>query len=270
MSEQDSSTQKALQPLTFRGLARFAGAKLTRLFVIQFLFSLVLFASVVWFANRNYAPVIVSVIRQLPETGELKNGKLTGIDDRLEGEGKFLSLVADSIDISDTGTGDVQVGLGETNFVVCSFLSSSWGCLSFSYPNESVDLSRSFIQPWWGARQPFLIAAFGGIVVLATMIGLGLIALVLMWLARYVAYFADRRLTNLEAWKYSVASQFPGLVVLAAAVFLYGVQAMDLLGLGVFYVLHIIVDLVYLVGAIAFLPRIDGVITSNPFIPGNR
>ena len=265
MSEQDSPTPKAVQPLTFRGLARFAGAKLPRLLLVQFLFSLLLFWAVVWFANRNYAPIITSVIKELPETGKLENRKLLDVDEHLEGEGKFLSIAVDTIDIRDTGNGDVQIGFGETNFVVCSFLSASWGCLSFSYPTESVDISRSVVQPWWGARQPFLIAGFGGMILIATMIGIALIAFVLMWLARYVAYFADRRLTNFEAWKYSVAAQLPGVVVLSAAVFLYGVQAMDLLGLGVFYVLHIVVDVVYLLGAIAFLPRIDGVITSNPF-----
>ncbi len=265
MSEQPPTYEKAWNPLTFRGLSQFASSKLPRLLLVEFFFALLLFTAVVWFVAANYAPIIVTAIHQFPETARLENGELKGIDTRIEAEGKFLSITIDPNDLSDTGTGDVQFGFGNTNFVVCSVVSSSWGCLTFPYSTEPQDLKRSTVQPWWGARQPFIIAATGLGVAVAMFVALALIALVLMWIAMFVAYFADKHLTPYRAWKYAMAAQLPGVIVLAAAVFLYGSQAMDLLGVGIFYALHIVVDLVYLLGGIFFLPHISGAVTTNPF-----
>ncbi len=265
MTEQGQTSQKAWNPLTFRGLARFASSKWPRLLLIEFVFSLVVFASVIWFVGKNYAPVIVQTIHQLPETGRLEKEQLQGIESRLETDGRFLTLVVDTNNVTDTGTGYLQVAFGQTNVFICSDISSSWGCLVLDYPGETIDLSRSTVQPWWGARQPLIIMAVGAFFIVAIFVTLPLIALCLLWLPKFLGYFADRQLNFQEAWKLAIAGQFPGLIVLAAAIVLFGTQAMDLLGLGVFYVLHIVVDIVYLVAAVPFLPRIEGVITSNPF-----
>ncbi|MDB6027627.1 MAG: hypothetical protein JWM68_3850 [Verrucomicrobiales bacterium] len=264
MSEQDQSYRKAWNPLTFRGVAKFASSKLPRLLLIEFLFSLIIFSTVVWFIAKNYAPIIVKTIEQLPDTGRLENRTLKGIESRIESEGKFLSLTIETNDLADTGTGDLQVGFGETNIFVCSVVSSSWGCLTFDYPPDTLDLNRSSVQPWWGARQPIIIGTVGVCFIVIVFAGLALIAIALMWLPKFVAYFADRKLTLLEAWKLSVAAQFPGIIVLGAAVILYGSQSMDLLSIGVFYAMHIVVDLVYLIGAVFFLPRIATKV-ANPF-----
>lgn len=264
MSEQEP-IQKAWNPLTFRGAARFAPAKLPRLLLVELFFSFVVFVAVVWFVGKNYAPVIAKTTQKLPEMAHLEKGELTGIDSRIETDEPFLSLVIDVDDFSDTGTGDLQIGFGKTNVMVCSVDSSSWGCLTFDYPSDYLDVSRSSLQPWWGARQPFIIGGVGVLFVIGIFITLPLIAVVLMWVPKFFAYFADRKLTVRQAWNLAMAAQLPGLIVLAASVVLYGAQLMDLLGVGVFYILHILVDLVYLIGAVFFLPRIEGVLTSNPF-----
>ena len=109
MTEQDQTYNKAWNPLTFRGLARFATAKWPRLLLVQFVFSLALFASVIWFVAKNYAPVIVQTIHQLPETGKLEKGELRGIESRIETDGKFLSLVVYTNDFNYNRTGDFKV-----------------------------------------------------------------------------------------------------------------------------------------------------------------
>jgi hypothetical protein len=265
MSEQDQTYRKAWNPLTFRGLAVFATSKLPRLFLVAFSFSLIIFIGVVWFVSKNYAPVVVQAVQQLPDTGRLENREIKGINERIQGETKFLALTLDTKDLSDTGSADVQIAIDRTGVWVCSGISSSWGCLSFDLPSETVDLSRLNVQPWWGARQPIIIAIVGVLFLVVTFVILSVLAFILMWLPKFVAYFADRKLTLKEAWRLAFAAQLPGIIVMGAAIVLYGTQAMGVLGVGVFYVLHILVDIVYLFGAVFFLPRVVEPIRSNPF-----
>ena len=66
----------AWEPLTPRGVAAFARAKLGRLLLVQFIVALLAAASVVWFLDDGCFPTISEAIQQLPADGEIRSGKL--------------------------------------------------------------------------------------------------------------------------------------------------------------------------------------------------
>src|SRR5262245_22911829 len=63
-------------PLTPRGVAAFATAPFSRLFTVQLIFAGASAAAVVWFAATVWAPILRQAIRQLPEQGALRDGRL--------------------------------------------------------------------------------------------------------------------------------------------------------------------------------------------------
>lgn len=264
MDENDKPTLGAWNPLLPRGLAAFAQARLSRLLLVEFVFGLIMATAVVWFFARNYEPIISQTISQFPDTAELSNGELIGFDPAPHMDGKFLSLTVDSTESGEEGTGDLGISFSSTSFSVCSI----GGCLEFDYPaSAELDLGRSTVEPWWGARKPYIIGGIGLALTGGIFMGVALLALALMWPARLLAYFADRKLSTQEAWKLAVAAQMPGIVVLSAGIVLYGAQLLDLLGLGVFYVLHVLVILTYLCIAPFFLPQVPDAVNlkANPF-----
>ena len=50
--------KEAWQPLTFGGVARFAAASLWRLLMVELVFALMVAATVVWFVQQAWVPVI--------------------------------------------------------------------------------------------------------------------------------------------------------------------------------------------------------------------
>ena len=70
MSE-PAGTTFAWEPLTPRGVAAFARAKLGRLLFVQFIVALLAAVAVVWFLDDGCFPTIGAAIRSLPATGDI-------------------------------------------------------------------------------------------------------------------------------------------------------------------------------------------------------
>src|SRR4051794_8122405 len=87
----------AWQPLTFRGAGRFAAAPLGRLWLVQFIFSLIIAAIVVWFIYVDWFPVVSKAARTLPSASEIRAGQIEwqGTPAVLLGENRFLGLAVD-------------------------------------------------------------------------------------------------------------------------------------------------------------------------------
>ncbi len=268
--EPPAAAPVARQPLSFGGVAAFSQAPWRRLFLAQALAALLCAASAVWFLGHCYAPVITQEIQKMPEGAGLAGGQLAGLPGMAISENKFLSLAITADDAADLDqSADVQIALRRDHLEISSLLSSALGSLEFDYGNQSaLDLSRSRLEPWWGAWRPVVLVGAG----LAVAVWLLLLWATLAWIyspaAKLVAWFCDRRLSWPGAWRLACAALLPGAVLLALGLLFYGWQMVDIFGLGYFWTVHLLVGWVYVLAAPAFAPRLfSPKEIRNPFRP---
>ncbi len=257
----------AWQPLTFGGVAAFAGARLGRLLLVELLAAAAFSAAVVWFLQRSYSPVILQAIQKMPPTARVAAGQLQGVPGTLISESQFLAIAVTPQPGSDIGQGaDLQIQLRPTDFCVGSVFQPDWGW-EFDYgPGTKLDLSRTNLEPWWGAWQPVLWTGVGLALVLLLLVTWWVMAAVYMAPGMFLAWFADRKLSWSGAWRLASAALMPGALLMAVAVVSYACQAADLLGLSFFFVAHLIIGWVYLVGGAWASPRLFAdAAKRNPF-----
>jgi hypothetical protein len=265
MSEENSKPfPGAWQPFTFGGVAAFANANLARIIILKTLVALIASIVVVWFVHENYFPSVSEALKNFPESAALQNGILTNAPSRILTEKKFLSAI---IDLEETGhsgqTADVQVELRRNYFQVCSL----FGCALFDYPPEAISLGRSSSEPWWGARQPVILVLCAASVFVALWIAWIIFSCIYAPIAKLLAYFGDRELSWRGSWRLAGAAQMTGALLMSLAIFLYGIQAFDLIRFLFFFALHFVVAWIYVGAAPFFLPRTTPKIsvTANPF-----
>ncbi len=255
----------AWQPLTFRGVAAFAEAKLGRLLLVQFIIALLTAGAIGWFLSIHWFPSVRKAIRQLPDAGVIRGGQLTTPRDSTAPlvETRYLAI---AVDATDTGVAsslaDVRLEFHRTNFAICGFA----GCLRRAYAaNATMQFNRGELESWWGAWQPMLfgIAALAVVVGLfASWLALATVSFPIPWV---IAYFKDRRLSARGAWKLASAALLPGALLVCAGIVLYGLGIADLLRLLVLWLAHFVVGWVYLALAPFRLPRVAAKPTANPF-----
>jgi hypothetical protein len=257
----------AWQPFTFGGLAAFAGARLGRLLLAEFLAAIVVSGSVVYFLQRAYAPVIVQAIQKMPETGKISKGRLLGIDTTLISETKLLAIAVTPATSEQIGqSADVQIQFRPDDLRIGTVFRPDWGWEFVYGRGATLNLSRSNLEPWWGAWRPVLLAA-AGVGTLVILFGMwAVLALIYTVPAKCVAWFGDRELSWGSAWRLSSAALLPGALLMGAATIFYGLQAVDLIGLVFFFVAHLLIDWVYIAGGAWACPRFcPNVLKQNPF-----
>ncbi len=262
-----SPPSAAWQPLTFGGVAAFASARLGRLLLVCFLAAVIFGGALVWFFQRDYCPVILAAIQKMPETARVADGRLQGVPGTLMSESKLLAIAVTPDSGDDIGQGaDVQFQLRQTDFCVGSIFRPDWG-LEFDYGRgASLNLSRSSLEPWWGAWKPVILtgAGLGAAVLLA--VSWVLLAAVYLAPAKFVAWFGDRNLSWRGAARLCFAAMAPGALVMTFAVALYGWQAIDLVQLSFFWLAHLVIGWVFIAGAVWVSPRLFPRATEkNPF-----
>jgi hypothetical protein len=256
-ADASSPPPAAWQPLTFGGVAAFASARLGRLVLVGVLTAVIFGAGLVWFLQRDYSPVILQAIQKMPETARVAGGKLQGVPVRLISESKLLAVAVTSESAADIGQGaDIQFQLRQTDFCIGSIFRPDWG-LEFDYgAGASLKLSRATLEPWWGAWQPVFLTAAGLGAVMLVLVAWILLSAIYMAPAKFIAWFADRRLSWSGAWRLCFASMAPGALVLTFALVLYGWLMIDLLQLSFFYVAHLVMGWVYVAGGVCASPRL--------------
>lgn len=250
-------------------MAAFAQASWGRLFLAQVFFALLCAASAVWFLEHCYAPVIAQEIKIMPEGASLANGQLAGVPGVQFSGTKFLSIAITADEDADLDqSADLQIALRRNHVVISFILSSALGSLEFDYDKPSaLDLSRSHLEPWWGAWRPVLLAGAGLAVAAWLLLLWPVLACIYAPAAKLAAWFWDRQLSWPGAWRLAGAALLPGAALLAAGLVLYGLQMVDIFGLGYFGSVHFLVGWVYLLVAPAFAPRLSSAnISRNPFI----
>ena len=258
----------AWQPFTFGGVAAFARVRLGRLLLIELLVAVLVSGSIVCFLQHAYSPVIIQAIQEMPETAKIADGRLTGIDTALVAETKFLAIAITPVVSGQIGqSADVQVQFRSSDFRFGSVFRPDWGW-EFDYGQAAaLDLSRSNLEPWWGAWHPILLVAVGLAIFVLLFIIWALLAVIYIVPAKFIAWCGDRELSWSGAWRLSSAALLPGAFLMGIATFLYGWRAVDLVGLIFFFVAHLIMDWVYLAGGAWACPRLyPNVLKQNPFI----
>lgn len=256
----------AWQPLTPRGVARFADATLSRVLLVELIFAIVAASTVVWVLQRDYVPVISHAVDAMPDGARVRNRRLQGIPDTLLFQNQFLALAIAPSDDTDLGqSADLQVQFRPADVRIGVVFLPSWG-LVFSYENGDYDLSRASLEPLWGAWRPVVLTECGAAVALALGLTWTILAFLLTAPVRIAAWFADRRLTLGGAWRLSGASLMSGALLLTLAVALYGLRAIDLIGLACFLAGHFILDVITLAASFRALDRAVPAPPKNPFL----
>jgi hypothetical protein len=180
-------------------------------------------------------------------------------------ENPFLAVTVD-LDgtFARTSTSDLQLELVRDGIRIHSLL----GYLYVPYPRGyEVRLDRTQFQAWWGAwRWPMLaiIALAVLLLFLSSWHLLGVCYSSYVWL---FSFYADRSATAEICWKLAMAAQVPSSMLLGAAVFLYGLHRLDLVGLLFAAALQVVVGWVYLLISPFWLPQRSGAGAGgrNPF-----
>jgi hypothetical protein len=259
----------AWQPITFRGVAAFAEAKLGRLLLVQLIVALLTAGAVSWFLSIHWFPSVRKAIRQLPATGVISGGMLTTPRNSPAPlvETRYLAIAMDAADSGVASSlADVRVEFHRTHFAVCGFA----GCVKRAYPADAtMQFNRSELESWWGAWQPMLFGLTGLAIVLGLFASWLVLASIYFPIAWFIAYFKDRRLTARGAWKLASAALLPAALFVCLGIILYGLGIADLLRLMVLWLVHFVIGWVYLVMAPLRLPRVAAKPTANPFGDGD-
>ena len=268
MSQALITPYQAWQPFSPRGVASFAVASLGRLLLMQLLVAGMAVAMTVWFINEKMLPVVRVAVQGLPDRASICGGRLVWPDvtpSRLA-QNRILALSVDALDSGVLGReAHIEIALQETHFTVTSLL----GCLRFPYPRGwIITLDRERIIPWWGAwERPLLVLIAAAVMVLLLLSWWGLSTLYLPFV-KALAFYANRRLGWGGSWKLASAALLPGAFVVIAGLFAYGWLGMDLLQLGLFYILHFITTWIYIAATPFFLPKEPAIVrAANPFLP---
>jgi hypothetical protein len=258
----------AWEPLTPRGVAAFARAKLRRLLLVQFIIALPAAASIIWFFDDGCFPTISAAIKKLPAAGEIRSGRLDwhGGSPQLLAEGKFLAF---DVDLNHSGqihsTADVQIEFGKESVRVSSSL--GYGYAEFFYPPDRFSpFNRTELEPFWGAWTVEIIFITGAAATIGLLLSWWLLATVYFLPVWLLGFFANRDLNFRASWKLSGAALLPGALMMAAGVLVYDAGFLDLVSLGFVFAAHFVLGWIYLFLSQIFLPRISGAkVKGNPF-----
>jgi hypothetical protein len=198
----------------------------------------------------------------------MADGRLAGVDATIIAETKFLALAVSPETSDQIGqSADIQIQFRPADFRIGSVFRPDWGWELDYGPDVTLKLSRSYLEPWWGAWHPILLTVAGVSVLVLLFVLWAVLALIYTVPAKFIAWFADRQLSWGGAWRMASAALLPGAFLMGAAIFLYGWQAVDLIGLAILFVAHLLTGWVYLIGGVWACPRLHlDVLKHNPFI----
>ena len=273
MSAEESAAEAAApaerwrpwQPFTFRGVARFAGGAWWRLALMELVVGVLCGVTVVWFLQKDYAPVILEAAQKMPDGATITNGMLAGVSETYLSQTRLIAIAVTPDESTDIGqSADAQIQFRQKNFRVGAVFAPDWGW-QFDYGPKTVDVSGAALEPRWGAWHPVIFAGCGVGMTLAMWVNWAALALVYLAPVKIGAWFADRRVSLAGAWKFASAALMPGAFLMMFAIVLYGLELIDLIGLACFFAGHFVVGWVYMFGATPFLEHARPAEAKNPF-----
>jgi len=260
------SSPTAWEPLTPRGVAAFARARLGRLLLVQFIIAVLAAIAVDWYLAFDCFPTVNIAIKQLPDQGEIRAGRLNWHGDSpvLLAGGGFLAF---DVDLEHTGqinsTAQVQIEFGRESVRVFSLL----GYTDFQYPSDQpFYFDRTDLEPLWDAWKPDILAIATGAVIVGLMLSWAVLATVYFLPVWLICFFADRDLNFRQSWRLAGAALMPGALLLTAAIALYALGALDLIQMSFAFAAHLVLGWIYLFISPLFLSRLSPAEKQNPFL----
>ena len=221
------SPPTAWLPLTPSGVAAFARASSSRLWLVQILAAMLVAGTVLWVLDARWFPVVSAAVEHLPGTGAIHGGRLECDGEPVQplAESRFIAF---AIDLQHAGQArspsQIQIEFGQTNLRVYSV----FGVAEIRYPvSLAVPFNFQELKPWWGAWAPVVlaIAALGTVsALLLSWTILATVYCVVVWL---LGFFLNRDLTWRGSWLLSGAALMPGALVMVAAIAGYGLGRLD-------------------------------------------
>ena len=255
----------AWEPLTPRGVAAFARATPSRLFLVQFIVALLAAVSVVWFLHDGCFPTVSAAIQNLPAAGEIRSARLDwqGNSPQLLSEGRFIAF---DVDLNHSGQihplADVQIEFGGETIHVFSLP----GYSEWNYPRGYIiPFNRTDLEPQWGAWAMELLFMAGVVLVIGFMLGWWLLATIYFIPVWVLGFFTNRDLNLRQSWRLAGAALMPGALLFTAAIVLYGFAMLDLVQFCFIFGAHFALAWIYLFLSQLFLPRLVAAEPGNPF-----
>lgn len=266
MSETEPTPRPAWQPFTFGGVAAFAGASGRRAFALALTGATVCGLLIVAGFRFGWLPVLDAAADELPEQGRIRAGRIewSAPTPQVLAQSPHLQIVVNALGDARFGDdSDLRVELRGDDCLVCGWL----GCWSWPYPKGwIIALNRSEVLPAWGAWRPFVFwGVFAG----------GTAWVFLSWLAlsilgaaplRLLGFYLDRELSLGAAGRLLLAAWVPGGLLFALALFFYGLGQLHPAVVAAIGLTHVLVGVVYALGALPRLPRVQ---TPGAPPPGN-
>lgn len=241
------------QPFTFGGVARYSGAGAARFVLSALCFGLAAGAVLATLFTWRWAPVLREAVGNLPSASSIHSGRLEWPPGKagLLGANAFVSFAAGPGAAEVGAHVDVAFEFGVAELKVRSLL----GVASLPYPPRwKIPLNRTVLQPWWGAWERALPPMLAAGAALGLVLTWGLLALPYAAAVRVLSAVARKSLTFGQAWKVSVAAQWPGALLLSFAIALYAAGETTLLFVLGAFAAHFLLTWVYLLIAPFFLP----------------
>jgi len=254
--------------LTPRGVGAFAGASLGRLLLIQLLVASLVAASVVWFLERGWFPVVRSAIHELPLEGELSGGQLDWHGEtpvQLAGN-RFLGFAVDLYHSGRLGReSHLQVEFGREDLRVYSLL--GYDIIDYP-PGRKMAFNRTELEPRWGAWEPFIAVGAAMFTVAGLMVSWTALATIYFVPVWVISFLENRDLNLAQSWRLAGATMMPGALFLVAGLAGYRLGWIDLIQFAAVWGLHFVIGWIYLLIGPLFCPRSAGVkkAKANPFV----
>ena len=257
-----------LEPFTPRGVAAFARAKFSHLFLAQCLFAFVAAIVVAWFFYVRCFPVVQKAVENLPSDGQIQSGKLdwAGTSPQTLAEGSFLAF---DVDLYHSGqfrsTADLQIEFGLESIRIFSL----FGYSEFFYPlNGFMQFNRPQLQPLWEAWRSIILFSIAATTMVSLLLSWWMLATLYFLPIWLIGFFTNRDLDLRASWKLSSAALLPGALLMILGIFLYGCGLLNFISFLFIFGAHFLLGWLYLLFALPFFTRISTAVPKgNPFKP---
>ena len=251
--------------MTFKSVAFLATTSFKRLLLVQLVVACLVALSVWWFLQIAWVPRLEEAISRLPDHGEIRSGKLDWQADSpmLLTESPLVSVEVDlegNAEINQMA--DFGFALKRNGLRVRSL----FGFHEVPYPVRwVVPLNRGDLEPWWGARRPFILISLAVLVVAVLLCSWAVLATLYSWPVYLLAFYLDRTASWWDSWKLAAAALLPGALVMVGTLWLYTMQRLNLICFLIALPTHLLIGWIYAACAPACLPSLSRDSTGNPF-----
>lgn len=263
------NTSAFSEPFTPRGVAAFARAKFSHLFLAQCIFAFAAAVITAWFVYGRCFPAIQTAVENLPSDGQIQSGKLAwgGPPFQNLADGHFLAL---DVDLYHSGqyrstTADLQIEFGLESVRVFSL----FGYSEFYYPpNGFMQFNRPQLQPLWDAWRSIILFSIVAATFVSLLLSWWFLATLYFLPIWITGFFTNRDLDLRVSWKLSGAALLPGALLMTLGIFLYGCGLFNIISFLFVFGAHFILGWLYLLFALPFFTRISvATPKGNPFKP---